>query len=161
MSAATTEMPAAAATRPHVGRSSARAISQSAVVEIGYASGSSTRIGEYASAGTATEAPAAASAYHFGTTIRASPYAGKTVAVIARTRMSFAAAHDAVAEPSHQTGASTYATSVASPYGSPRRAGSPVSAMERASCVSSSSSVKIVGTGRRDACHAYSAARPK
>ena len=153
--------PTAAATRPHVGRSSARAISQSAVVETGYASGSSTRIGEYASAGTATEAPAAASAYHFGTTIRASPYAGNTVAVIARTRMSFAAAHDAVVEPSHQTGASAYATSVASPYGSPRRAGSPVSAMERASCVSSSSSVKIVGTGRRDACHAYSAARPK
>ncbi len=139
-----------------------RAISQSAVVETGYASGSSTRIGEYASAGTATEAPAAASAYHFGTTIRASPYAGKTVAVIARTRISFAAAHDAVAEPSHQTGASTYATSVASPpYASPRRAGSPVSAMERASCVSSSSSVKIVGTGRCAACHAYSAARPK
>ena len=39
--------------------------------------------------------------------------------------MSFAAAHEAVAEPSHHTGASTYATSVASPYGSPRRAGSP------------------------------------
>ena len=39
----------------------------------GYASGSSTRIGAYARAGTATAAPAAASAYHFGTTIRASP----------------------------------------------------------------------------------------
>jgi hypothetical protein len=39
--------------------------------------------------------------------MRARPYAGKTVAVIARTRMSFAAAHDAVAELSHQTGAST------------------------------------------------------
>ena len=29
-----------------------------------------------------------------------------------------------------------------------------LSASERESCVSSSSSVKIVGTGRRDACHA-------
>jgi hypothetical protein len=50
---------------------------------------------------------AAASAYHFGTTMRATPYAGKIVAVIARTRTSFAAAHDCAADPSHHTGAST------------------------------------------------------
>ena len=97
----------AAAARPQLGRASVRAISQRASVAIGYARGSSTRNGAYASAGTATAAPAAPSAYHFGTTIRASPYAGKIVAVIARTRISFAAAHEAVDDPSHQTGART------------------------------------------------------
>src|SRR5262245_30421463 len=115
VSAPTTHSANAAARRPQVRRSMQRAISQSASVEIGYASGSSTRIGAYASAGTATAAVAAASAYHFGTTMRASPYAGKIVAVIARTRTSFAVAHDSVVEPSHHTGASTYATSVARP----------------------------------------------
>src|SRR5688572_9839366 len=73
VSTATTHIANAAATRPFDGRSSDRAISQSESVDTGYASGSSTRKGEYASAGTATDAPAAASAYHFGTTIRASP----------------------------------------------------------------------------------------
>ena len=38
---------------------------------------------------------------------RASPYAGNTVAVMARTSTTFAAAHEADADPSHQTGAST------------------------------------------------------
>ena len=46
------------------------------------------------------------------------------------------------------------ATRLVKPYGSPRRAGSPVSAIARESCVSSSSSVKIVGTGCREACQA-------
>ena len=39
------------------------------------------------------------------TTIRASAYAGKTVAVIASTSRSFAAAYPLAAEPTHQTGA--------------------------------------------------------
>jgi hypothetical protein len=60
-------------------------------------------------------APAATSAWSFGTTIRASAYAGKIVAVIARTSRSLAAAYDAVDEPSHQTGASTYATRLGIP----------------------------------------------
>ncbi len=92
VSVATTEAPSAAAARPQLGATSVLAISQSASVESGYASGSSTKIGEYARAGTATAAPAAANAYHGRTTSRARPYAGKIVAVIARTRRSFAVA---------------------------------------------------------------------
>src|SRR4249919_304564 len=81
-SVATSEAASAAAARPRLGATSVLAISQSASVESGYASGSSTKIGEYARAGTATAAPAAANANHGRTTSRARPYAGKTVAVI-------------------------------------------------------------------------------
>ena len=55
---------------------------------------------------------------------------------------------------SHQNGAVSHGTRLEKPYGSPRRAAWPVSAIERASCVSSSSSVKIVGVSRRHACQA-------
>ena len=48
-------------------------MSHSASVESGYASGSSTKIGEYASAGTAVAPAAAASAYQRDTTSRARP----------------------------------------------------------------------------------------
>src|SRR5918996_2207116 len=75
----------AVATRIQLGEANARAMSQRDSVETGYASGSSTRNGEYESAGTVTAPAAAASAYHGRTTIRASAYAGKIVAVIART----------------------------------------------------------------------------
>ena len=104
-SAAIPEASAATPMRPQVGSTRARAISNSASVDSGYASGSSTKNGEYASAGTAVAPPAAASAYHGGTTSRASAYAGKIVAVIASTSRSFAVAYAAVVEPSHQTGA--------------------------------------------------------
>ena len=81
--------------------------------------------------------------------------------VIVRTSSSFPAAYALEVLPSHHTGARTYATSEASPYGSSSRAGWPVAAIDLASCVSSSSSVKTVGTGRRDACHEYTAASAK
>ena len=118
-------------------------------------------MGEYASAGTAVAPPAAASAYQGETTSRASAYAGKTVAVIVRTSRSLAAEYCAAVVPSHHTGARKYATREASPYGTPRRAASPVWAIARESCAISFSSEKIVGTGRFDACHAYSAASAK
>ena len=63
---------AARPSRLQLGSTSTRAISQSARVASGYASGSSTRKGEYASAGTITAPAAAASAYQGGTTSRAS-----------------------------------------------------------------------------------------
>ena len=74
-----------------VGEVPARAISSSASVAAGYASGSSTRNGEYESAGAAAVATAAKSAYGRETTRRASPYAGKSAAVITSTPMSFTA----------------------------------------------------------------------
>ena len=73
---------------------------------------------------------------------------------MARTSRSLAAAYAADADPSHQTGARKYATSGAEPYGSPRRVGTPVSAIDLAIQVSSISSEKIVGTGCLDACQA-------
>ena len=55
---------------------------------------------------------------------------------------------------SHQNGAVSHGTRLEKPYGSPRRAAWPVSAIAREICVSSSSSLKIVGVSRRHACHA-------
>ena len=139
---------------------SSRAISQSASVARGYASGSSTRIDEYASAGTAAAAGSVAERVPARHDHASQPVRGE------HRRGHREDEHELGRRvrrwPSRATtGASTYATSVARPYGSPRRAGSPVSAIARASWVSSSSSVKIVGTGCREACHAYSAASPK
>ena len=59
---------------------------------------------------------------------------------------------------SHQNGAVSHGTRLVKPYGSPRRAACPVSAIAREICVVSSSSEKIVGVSRRHACHAYSVA---
>src|SRR6266498_3375591 len=61
---------------------SARRTRKNVNVAYGYASGSSTIIGAYATAGIAAEAAATNRAGHLPTIIRAIPYAGKTVKVI-------------------------------------------------------------------------------
>src|SRR5262245_39355028 len=81
--AATSVAAKASSADRHVVLSVARRISQRASVDTGYASGSSTTIAEYESAGAATAPIAAAIAQRCETTVRAIPYAGKMVAVIA------------------------------------------------------------------------------
>ncbi len=88
---ASRQTPAASAIAGHVDFTPARAIRKSARVETGYASGSSTRNGEYDSAGATTAPTAAKSAHGRDTTRRARPYAGKIAAVISSTPRSLIA----------------------------------------------------------------------
>ena len=103
------------------------------------------RIEEYASAGIDTDAVAANSAGQRPTTMRAMPYAGKTVAVMTTVLMYLIVSYARCTSWISQAGAIRYVQSEWKPYGTPRRAGWPVSAIERASCVSSSSSEKTHG----------------
>ena len=130
----------------------------------GYASGSSTRNGEYESAGAAAAPMAAKIAYGRDTTMRARKYAGKIVAVITAAPSSLIRAYDVCTSLNHQAGAARYASSETLVAGWPmraRRVASPVWAIERETCVNSISSLNSVGVSRRQACHAYSAPRTR
>src|SRR5215470_14843098 len=80
--AATIAAARASSAERQVVRSVALRVSQRASVESVYASGSSTTIAEYESAGAATAPIAAATAQRCESTLRAIPYAGKIAAVI-------------------------------------------------------------------------------
>ena len=139
--------PNASASGHRPGRSTARPISQRASVASGYASGSSTRIGAYAAQARRSRAPAAKSA----------PAAARACAARARTRgrsPRSSTNEDALDRrvrgrdgASHQTGAVSHGTRLGSRTARRAAPAWPVSAIARASCVSSSSSVKIVGDG--------------
>ena len=90
------------------------------------------------------------------TTNRARPYAGKNARLIASTPISLTASYALSVSSIHQAGCGQVRVEaeLASPAarrGAPAR---PCRPTERASCVNSSSSVKIHGVHCRDACHA-------
>ncbi len=136
------------------GRSTARTTSQSAIVDAGYAHGSSTRIGEYESAGPAIAATAAKYAQPGDSRRRARRNAGKIAPAITNAWTLLIASYAVATGWSHHSGAVSQGTRLVNPYGSPRRAAWPVSAIAREIWVVSSSSEKIVGVSRRQACHA-------
>ena len=103
---------------------------------------------EYASDGIAAAAAAAKSAGPRPTTRRARKYVGKTTDAITKTSRYLTPAYARATSWISQTGAVRYVYSESNECGSPRRAAWPVVAIERESCVSSSSSVNSHGVAR-------------